>query len=162
MTEVKKNFYMKFIKPHLDIVMFFTLVSMGVTFYLKSETKTIEDAAKIREIEQKIYPDALTLQKAMDHDNEVPSDVENFKREIHLIKTGDTLKIRQKEIQAQIKVIDSFYDFSKKKAKNDSITDILKQKSRDKRTEDIEQMKREQQNIGNTLQMIQRTLDTLK
>ena len=161
MTGSKQNFYTKFIKPHLDIMMFFTLIGMGVTFYLTYETTKISDEAKIRDIEQKIYPDALTLQKAMDHDNEVPSDVENFKREIRLISTGDSLKLVQKEINENIKVIDSFCQFAKDKSIKDSISDIAKQKSRNKRTKDVNDIKRENQNIANTLQAIQRKLDTL-
>lgn len=164
MTEPKKlNKYQRYIKPHLDIVMFFTIIAMGVTFYLEYEKGKLDRTAKDKDIEQRIYPTPQRLIKAMEHDDEVPSDVENFKREIRLIQTGDSLKTQQQEINENIKVIDSFYQFEKRKAIKDSIDDLAKQKSRDKRTQDIEQMKREQQNIGNTLQTIQRTLlDTIK
>lgn len=160
-TEKKQNFYTKHIKPHLDIMMFFTIVGMGVTVYLTYEKDKIQAVAEKEAIEQKIPKSTEEMIKIRDHVNEVPSDVENFKRELNLIKTGDTLKAAQKEIQENIKVIDSFYKFSKKQAIRDSIEDIAKQKSRDQRTKDVNDIKRENQNIANTLQAIQRKLDTI-
>jgi hypothetical protein len=161
MTEKKLGFYAKYVKPKMDLVMFFTIVGLATGFYLDNEKNKLERESKDREFEQRIYQTPLQLQKAIDHDNEVPSDVENFKREIRLIQTGDTLKEQQKNIEKNIKVIDSFYIFSKNKSKKDSVLDIERQKSRDKRTQDVNDIKREQQNIGNTLQAIQRVLDTM-
>jgi hypothetical protein len=77
--------------------------------------------------------------------NEKPSDIENFQREQRLIVQGDIqinqqvkLDSQQMIIENQLKVIDSFFVFAKKKELSDSITEIGKQKSRDQRTDDME------------------------
>ncbi len=153
MATKKPTFYAKYIKPNLVYGFLFTIIGGGIVYYINDE---IKDA----NVEQRIYPTPEQLIKAIEHDNEVPTDVENYKREVRLIEQGDIqieqqirIDSQQLYIQKNIKVIDSFFQFSKKKAISDSIKEIRKQISRDKRTEEI-------QNIGNTLRAIQAKSDT--
>lgn len=149
-TKKKKiGFYQKYIVPNMGVSIFIMLIGGGITYYITGEKDKIVREAKDKEIESRIYPTPLILQKAMDHDNEVPTDVENFIREQRLIEQGDTLLVYQSEIAENIKVIDSFFQFAKEKKYTDSIKDIAKDKSRDARTEEI-------QNIGNILRVMQR------
>ncbi len=148
MNAKKPSFYTKYIKSKITVSLLIFIIGGGITYY-------INDKIKNANIEQRIYPTPERLIRAMDHDDEVPTDVENFKREVRLIEQGDIqieqqIKIdsQQLHIQRNIKVIDSFYQFAKKKAISDSIKEIVKQKSRDKRTEEII-------NIGNAIRAIQ-------
>ena len=143
------------------IVGTFSVLSIGTAYYLKAERTQDSNVSTHDDIENRIYPDVQTLQKAMAHDNEVPTDVENFKREVRLIEQGDSLLLYQNEINKNLKVIDSFYAFERNKKIDDSITEIKKQESRDSRQKDIEDIKTENQNIGNMLRAMQRTLDTM-
>jgi len=158
--EVKKSFYAKYIGPKIGPSILITLLVGGTTIYLDSQTTKIQRDAKDAEIETRIYESPKQLQKAIAHDNEVPSDVDTYIREQQNIAIGDKLIVQQekldsqqKELQVNIKVIDSFYQFSKKKEESDSIKEIKKQKSRDERSNEI-------QNIGNTVRALQKLLDT--
>jgi len=106
-----------------------------------------QDAQKITHdsIENRIPETIKKFVEWEDHMNEKPSDIENFQREQRLIIQGDIqinqqvkLDSQQVAITNQLKVIDSFWIFAKNKKLIDSITEIGKQKSRDKRTDDME------------------------
>jgi len=136
-------------------------ISVVVVFFVKAENTKKDNEVKHKDIENRIYPNVQTLQKAIDHDNEVPTDVENFIREQRLIEQGDKTIIQQVKIDSQqtelkkdLKVVDSFFTYIKKERQQDSVKNIAKDKSRDERTDEI-------QNIGNILRAMQRKLDTM-
>ena len=129
----KPTFYTKWIKPNITSSLLIFIIGGGIAYYINNE---IKDA----DVEQRIYPTPERLIRAMDHDDEVPSDVENFKREQRLIVQGDSNLILQKDIKSQqkeiieIKVaIDSFYGLLAEKARKDSIKDRTVNQSRAKR-----------------------------
>lgn len=129
----KQTFYTKYIKPNIVYGFLFSIIGAGVTYYINDEKRDYD-------VEQRIYPTPQQLIKAIEHDNEVPSDVENFKREQRLIIQGDSNLLLQKDILLQQKeligvkgIIDSFYDFNKRKAKEDSIKNRVVKQSRAKR-----------------------------
>lgn len=86
-------------------------------------TYYIVDEIRVSRIEDRIPKTTLEMNKITEHVNEIPSDVENYKREVKLIQQGEVL------IQQQIK-LDSFYIFAEKKFTKDSLTELSKDKSR--------------------------------
>lgn len=157
-TTKKKSFYAKYIQPHMGLSILITIIGGGIMYYLEMEKDKLEHDAKDALIEQRIYKTPAQYQKAIDHDNEVPSDVENFKRELRLIEQGDiqivqqmVLDSQQVHIRKSIMVIDSFFQYAKRKNISDSIGEIKKQESRDARTAEI-------QNIGNILRALQKDI----
>ena len=147
-TEKKKGFYIKYIQPHMGLSIWITIIIGGMSFYLDNEKTKIEQEVKSENIESRIPDTVGEFQKMQDHVNEVPSDVETYKREQRNIAIGDTLLIQQIKLDSQqvnitkqLKVIDSFFVFAKNKKIQDSIKEITKQKSRDSRTKDINTQK---------------------
>ena len=164
----KQTFWNKYIQPNLTLSLVILVIGGGIKYYLDQEKKQIEQEAKDANVESRIYPTPLILQKAMDHDNEVPSDVENLRREIRLIEQNDItierqvmIDSQQLEIKDNLIVIGKFYEFVKDNKTVDSLSavkkakeDIIKQASRDKRTQEIE-------DIGMYIREIKRAQDTL-
>ena len=158
----KKQFWTK-LRVNLSLIFAAgTLLSIGTAFDLKGEREQDKNNATHKDIEQRIYPTPLILQQAVDHDNEVPSDVENYQREERLIEQGDTLLIYQAEISENIKIIDSFFQFTKDKKISDSITESTKQISRDQRGDDMKLLLNNSINQTNAINAINQRLDTIK
>ncbi len=137
------------------------LISAVVGFYVSNQDTKKDNEVTHKDIESRIYNTPLELQQAKDHDNEVPTDVENFKREQRLIEQGDTLLNYQAEISENIKVIDSFFQFTKDKKYNDSITEITKQISRDGREDALNKLLQNSINQTNAINAINQRLDTI-
>ncbi len=137
------------------------LISVVVLFFVKGENTKKDNEVTHKDIESRIYDTPLELQQAKDHDNEVPTDVENFKREQRLIEQGDTLLTYQAEISENIKVIDSFFQFAKDKKYSDSIGEITKQISRNQRSDDIKLLLNNSINQTNAINAINQRLDTI-
>ena len=162
----KKGFYAKYIEPKMGVSIFVLLLGGGTGAYLTYEKDKIVEQAKDNALELRIPETPQFMNKIKDHVNEVPSDVENFQREIHLMKTGDTLVEFQKEINQQIKVIDSFYQFAKVKKTADSLAEFKRQKSRDSRdstmNETLQAQKVYNQNQINVTNAINALTQTVK
>jgi hypothetical protein len=157
----KLTFWGEHIRPNITLGLLVAVVGWGIAYYLQEESRQLKRDAKDAHIESRIYTTPLQYQKAVDHDNAVPNDVDNFKREIRLISQGDTLiqyheKLDsvQVRIEKNILIVNEFFQFTKNKHISDSISESKKQISRDDRSDDI-------QNIGNTLIAIQNQLDTI-
>jgi hypothetical protein len=142
MTPPKKE---SWIKKNIGFGAIVLIITTVIGWYITDQRK--QDAQKITHdsIENRIPESIKTFVEWEDHMNEKPSDIENFQREQRLIVQGDIqinqqvkLDSQQMIIENQLKVIDSFFVFAKKKKVSDSITEIGKQKSRDKRTDDME------------------------
>lgn len=151
----KESFYKRKIAPAIGPSMLILLITTVVGWYITSERNKDAQQITTDSIEERIPNTVTEFVEWEDHMNEKPSDVDNYKREIRLIKQGDTLLQYQSaldsaqiRIEKNIKVIDEFFEFAKEKHISDSIKDIKKQKSRDDRTEEI-------QNIGNILRVMQ-------
>lgn len=161
----KKTYWTKL---RILIVGTFTILSIGTAYYLKAERTQDSNITTHKDIEQRIYPDVQTLQKAIDHDNEVPTDVETYIREQRnigigdtLILIGDTLKRYQVEIKESLKIIDSFRKFEKQKKIDDSLVEIIKQISRDDRKIGIDKLNQNMINAVNAINAINQRLDTI-
>lgn len=158
MTEKKQNAWDKYIKPNIQLGVLVTMAIAGINYYVDKEKEADQIQSKIPESPEEMI-------EIRNHINEVPSDVENYKREIRLIQQGDSLLDQQKEINENLKIIDSFYVFEKKKAYSDSIAEAKRQESRDKRTSEIEETKKDVRRIENAVQLIlsnqERILDTI-
>lgn len=149
MTPPKKiSFWAKYIQPNLTLGLIIMVVGGGITYYLDQEKKQITQEAKEISIENRIPETVKEFTEWEDHMNEVPSDVDTYIREQRNLEIGTGLEIRQIKldsqqvnIQKQLMIIDSFFTFAKGKKISDSITEIKKQKSRDKRTDDMEVQK---------------------
>ncbi len=166
MVAEKQGFWKKHIEPKMGVSIFVLLLGGGTGAYLTYEKDKLEIQAEKNALELRVYPSPQRLIKAMEHDDEVPSDVENFQREIRLIKTGDTLVEFQKEINEQIKVIDSFYQFAKASKISDSLAEFKRQKSRDSRdstmNETLQAQKVYNQNQINVTNAINALTQTVK
>lgn len=148
------------------IISAFTILGIGTAYYLKAERTQDSNVVTHKDIENRIYPDVQTLQKAIDHDNEVPTDVENFKREVRLIEQGDIqinqqvkLDSQQLDLNKNIKV---FYEFQIQEKYDDSISEITKQISRDQRSDDMKLLLNNSINQTNAINAINQRLDTIR
>jgi hypothetical protein len=123
----------------------FAIVSTLVFYYVKGERDKDAQQIKNDSIEERIPEDVTTFVEWEKHMNEKPSDVETHILNRRNKEIGDSLLILSKKqdaqqivITEQLKVIDTFRVFLKEKASIDSIAEIDKQVSRDKRTDDME------------------------
>lgn len=161
MAQKKQGFYTKYIQPHMGVSIFIAIITFAVGAYLTNEKDKIVREAEKKEIETRIPETVAEFNEIVDHINEVPSDVENYQREQRLIEQGDTLLTYQVEISQNIKVIDSFFQFAKDKKISDSITEVVKQISRDQRGDDIKVLLNNSINQTNAINAINQRLDTI-
>lgn len=172
MTSTKKTYWTK-LRTNLAIgTTAVMLISVVVLFFVKGENTKKDNEVTHKDIESRIYDTPLELQQAKDHDNEVPTDVENFKREVRLIEQGDiTIQQQLLNYEQQIKIdsqqtelnqnIKIFYEFQKQEKVDDSLTEIIKQESRDNRSGDLKLLLQNSINQTNAINAINQRLDTI-
>ena len=140
------------LKRNMELSIIISIVLACITGYIAYERN--KDAQKITHdsIEERIPEDVKTFVEWEDHMNEKPTDIENFQREQRLIIQEDIVIEQQVKLDSQLveakenlKVVGEFFGYVKEQRRLDSlakiqeaINEVAKQESRDKRTQEIE------------------------